>query len=460
MLLRRHIGRILSEYYAQPSHKVVGSTPRGRDINFSSLFGEWHWKWIYRRAYRRQEGQWLTPVELFRPHYSRTVAEFVARSVRAHFTGGDGTEGGTDVVVDRPVDVVVLGGGRGTNASLVLAHLREAHPDVYDAVQYTLIDSSPTLIDLQGEILRGENSEHADKVTLLQRDAADIAEGGENLLGDSDALTVAISLELLDNLPHDKVAIDGHSGELLQAEVSRGGTDDNSASFDGGSEQEVGSSRESNGPLLETFAPLSDPLLKSVLDAVPSYVGRSFSSPRWVPTVACGLIHRLLMERPNSSLLMVDFDWLPPPDLDPNPAGSPSRRSVQAAGEPLITDMTDRDHECYLSAPGHCDVLFPTDFDKLAMFAEKIGADIGLKNPVDARVMKQWEFLEEYGGEEVEKTRSWLTGYTPLLHDFSNYSVLAVTPRIGARSGAKDTRRVSIKRRSQRKVAKARNRKR
>lgn len=472
MLLRRHVGRLLSDYYAQPSHKVVGATTSqgGGDINFASLLGEWHWKWLYRRAYRRQEGQWLTPVELFRPHYSRTVAEFVARTVREQIgrddTSGDGGGGAGAAAINGPIDVVELGGGRGTNASIVLSHLRAAHPDVYDAVRYTLIDSSPTLHALQGEVLLGEKSEHADKVTLLRRDAADIAEGREDLLGESDAPTVAIALELLDNLPHDKVAKDRTSRDISQAEVSEWEGDEGPVGRDapvgvGSDKTSAEEDVEKESCLMEAFVPLSDPLLASVLDAVPSYAGRSAS---WVPTTACGLIRRLFTERPNSGLLMIDFDWLPPPDLDPRNhraegegAAPGRRRSVEAVGEPLITDMTDRDHECYLTAPRHCDILFPTDFDKLALFVERIGEESGVGN-TNARAMKQFEFLMEYGGEEVEGTRSRWTGYSPLLHDFSNYSVLAVTP--GKASNAPKDTGISFKPKVREQGTKARMRKR
>jgi len=167
MLLRRYVGRRLAEYYAQPPERVVGSTSLSNGtIDFSSLLGEWHWRWIYRRLYRRQRGQWLTPVELFKPYYSNAIANFIANCARQN--------GSLDKV--KGVEVLELGGGRGTNASLVLSHLRAAHRDVYDALEsYTLVDSSPTLHELQGQILL--EGEHADKVQLLRKDVSDVAEG-------------------------------------------------------------------------------------------------------------------------------------------------------------------------------------------------------------------------------------------------------------------------------------------
>jgi len=155
--------------------------------------------------------------------------------------------------------------------------------------------------------------------------------------------------------------------------------------------------------------------------------------------------------------------------------GARSRRSVEGVGEPLITDMEDVDYGCYLSAPtagasitantttssttldeiddsdggvggssggGECDILFPTDFGRLADFAgtildntttttttQKEEQAPPIAPPWTVKVTKQSEFLETYGREEVEQTKSWLTGYTPLLNDFGNCSVLTVSRR-------------------------------
>jgi len=178
----------------------------------------------------------------------------------------------------------------------------------------------------------------------------------------------------------------------------------------------------------------------------------------------------------------IDFDWLPPPTLVEPSSSSTSasvvgvarRRSVEGVGEPLITDMEDVDYGCYLSAPtgattitanttsttldeidsdvggggggggGECDILFPTDFGRLAEFAGNILHNTTTTTttttttqkeeetptaPWTVNVTKQSEFLETYGKEEVEQTKSWLTGYTPLLNDFGNCSVLTVSRR-------------------------------
>jgi len=128
--------------------------------------------------------------------------------------------------------------------------------------------------------------------------------------------------------------------------------------------------------LTETFQPLSDPLLSSILKDVPSYI-RSDGKPTWIPTVTCGVIQRLYQDRPHAHLLLADFDYLPPPVLPPlkndplhddddgdgdggGGEGDESsshhhrrrhRRSIKAENEPLVTDMKDQDYNCYISTP-------------------------------------------------------------------------------------------------------------
>jgi hypothetical protein len=175
-----------------------------------------------------------------------------------------------------------------------------------------------------------------------------------------------------------------------------------------------------DGQLEEVFVPLSDKLLSRTIAQVPSY-GGSAGRPTWVPSVACGVLREIGKARPNARLVLADFDWLPPPDLA---ADGPERRSIWSDGEPIVTSMEGIDYECYLNSPHLCDILYPVNFRQLASFVQKTWG-----NDVVVRVSKQTVFLYEYGQSEVESTKSWLTGYSPLLHDFGNCSVLTVTRR-------------------------------
>ncbi|EJK52189.1 hypothetical protein THAOC_28569, partial [Thalassiosira oceanica] len=240
---------------------VVGRTS---SIDFSSLWGEWHWKSTYERVYKEQRGRWLTPVELFHPFYSNAFANFILESVDQN-----------------DFEIVECGGGRGTNAVSILDYLHDFHFDAYEALQrYTIIDTSPTLHELQRKVLK-ERSKHADKVDLVNADLMDIAEGQSVFLPSSDVPTAVLAFELLDNLPHDKIARCVDTGNVLQAQVSATRGDEfKSTHVD---------------IYIETYSNLADPLLKRILEVRPSlYTPLASQGPRWVPTVALGFFDETL----------------------------------------------------------------------------------------------------------------------------------------------------------------------
>ncbi len=163
-LVRRYIGRRLSEYYAQPADRVVGKTSSAATARLSSLMGEWHWRRLLQRFYDEREGQWLTPVEVFQPHFSHILGDFCCQAVDTATGSGR-----------HRLEIVELGGGRGTNARLLLSYLLEHKPEIYQGLSYTLVDSSPSLHRLQQKELK--ESEHADRVDFQLIDLMDVAEG-------------------------------------------------------------------------------------------------------------------------------------------------------------------------------------------------------------------------------------------------------------------------------------------
>ncbi|KAL3822089.1 hypothetical protein ACHAXA_000157 [Cyclostephanos tholiformis] len=413
VLLRRYLRKRLSEYYSQPADKVIGSIdatliPRAssvvdrpgvttattllppspgaqhggaiklRSIDFSSLVNEWHWKRTYKRLYKEQGGMWLTPVELFRPYYSNVMANFVTASVST-LLDDDTTRSGEGGGV---FDVVELGGGRGTNAVAFLDHMSETHPEAYERLRcYKIFDTSPTLHALQGEVLRYYGTNHRGKVEFVHVDMLDVAEGSSAFLSPSDTPTAVIAFELLDNLPHDKIGRCMVTGDILQAElIPVVPMYDIDTSEDGGEVGDHGAATmDTSIRYVEAFARMNDPLLTKILSIDPSLYGPTVG-PRWVPTVALGTLMSLLECRPNSIVAWADFDWLPPPD-----SGGPSRDDAQRRGGGGTSE-----------------------FDDAHSSAEVAVGDV-------------------YGPDEVNKTRGW-SGYSPLVDDFGNCSVLTITP--------------------------------
>lgn len=250
----------------------------------------------------------------------------------------------------------------------------------------------------------------------------------------SDTPTAVIALELLDNLPHDKICCCLESGDLLQAEVVPA----SSIYSDPVVGRDFGLTfLDTSQPYIETFSPLNDPLLERILSiAPPVYQPTASRGPQWVPTVALGILMKLFECRPNSSVAFADFDLLPQPDAVLRSDGNLSL-AEPAVGDPLVTDMEGNDHSCYLTSPPNalCDILFPTDFGRLAAFAKsaiKQSEKETKTNTIDVQAMKQSDFLVKYGSDEVDKTKGW-TGYSPLTNDFGNCSVLTATVGAGCK---------------------------
>ncbi len=477
MLVRHLLHQRLAAYYAQSADAVVGSasstssSSSSSSLQLSRLCGELHWKQTLARLYKNTTGQWLTPVELFQPYYSNTIANFIASSISSSSSCNNNNNNNNIP----EFDIVELGGGRGTNALCILNHLQQQHPHVYDQLQtFYIIDASPSLHQLQRDTLLSSSSSHASlRVRLEQKNLVDVAEGRVSLLSpslspscsscclllssSSSSLrhrpTIVVACEVLDNLPHDKIQF-GRNGVIQQAEIMISTNSSSSSSNDDDDDYYY---------LQEVFCPLQDALIQRVVDSSrrlsSSTTSTSATSIQWIPTVACGVLEQLQKERPNFGLVLADFDWLPPPNLldyyntttttNDVTAASSSRRGRRRRrrksqlsapapyGEPLVTSMQNVDYPCYLSAPpmdddnNLCDILFPTDFDLLANFIiqqqqqQQQESSSQLYNNV-VQVQKQADFLQTHGPEQVEQTKSWLTGYSPLVDDFANCSVLTM----------------------------------
>jgi hypothetical protein len=390
MLVRKFISHRLGAYYSQPHQSVVGGLNEPLHLDWGRLY----WQYKYKKVYHQNQGQWLTPVELFQPFYSNVLVRWIL----------DRHEEGS------PLNIVEFGAGRGTNAKIILKTLQKKHPKVFDQTQYTIIDSSASLISLQRAAL-SEFDESS--VSFHQKDLMSMAQGSDAFLAPSKDPTIVIALEVWDNLPHDKIRVE--NGVVEQAEIRR---------VDNGEPLDEENLNDPSIEVEEVFATLTDPLLRDVLGMAPGYAHRQGIS--WVPSVACSLLCQLQQARPHSSVLVADFDWLPHGDFNV----ADERRSVPARrGEPIVTCMEGIDHPCYTKAPILSDILFPTDFRLLSGFCQRLWGVTA-----DVKYDKQRDFVKTHGPSEVKATTNWLSGYSPMIEDFDNCSVMTISSRTNAKA--------------------------
>jgi Putative S-adenosyl-L-methionine-dependent methyltransferase len=627
MLVRKYIQQRLHEYYAQPLDRVVGSLissssssivtsgshhhharPRksaaaaaATKIPFRYLLGEYHWNYIYGQIYRNTAGQWLTPSELFTPYYSQCIAQWIVQQILTqqeqlqHESSSSSssssslthnpqlppTSAATSTTTNNKrmnIEIVELGGGRGTNAMNIMDYMLECYPHtIYPYItSYTIMDHSEPLLQYQQEIWSA--TVHAAKLrnrhldlyyyatttasvasvattdtpigTDPQRSPTKLFTTTTNPVHSKDTayntsssrdetITIVIGLEILDNLPHDKIRVskrhNGTATKILQDQnknvqqqqqrqplsfsqhhiieqaelmaVDTTVSSSMSTSITSNPTNEVQQYQE-------TFVPLTDPILQSVLRWYPLVNTTPVPSPQsynnttaqyfWIPTIACRIIQAIVQERPHAAWLLADFDTfgnartnnhhpttttctthsvpnLPKTTTSSSRSGSSNNHTssterrwcyVPAIGEPIVTDMNDVDVVSYLhTSDTPTDILFPTNFHALASYCvAAIGCHFGgadttrttksplLPSPPPAtanattteittsvpslqpttttttannfstmvQVQKQYDFLQMYGPAQVQATTSWFTGYSPMIHDFENCSVLTL----------------------------------
>lgn len=447
MLVRHYIHQRLKEYYAQSAASVVGGLNGEGEgpIAFRSLWGEWHWNNVYAKLYQAQQGQWLTPSELFQPYYSQCLAEWVASRIAATMSSSSSANAATAATSKKKIRLMELGGGRGTNALCLLDHLERHYPKLYDTVdEYVLADSSTSLLGLQQE----RTTRHIDKITHRLCDLQDVAEGRDSLfVGTSDdnnddhhhhsTTTIVLALEVLDNLPHDRIIRRRRNGVDKWSQLDLVETAATTTSTGRGSNRYQEIERPLTDPLLQrclsltntkTQTPLSGSSTSSSWLSTVAVDNNNSSAVCWYPTIAIGVLDHVLSQQHQPpphhhvvEMLIADFDMLPDVVVD------------GGGHHPLITDMDKVDYHHYLQPPASpTDILFATDFELLARVCRNYPSSSSTRDDDDdddrvitATVSKQGVFLKRYP-HIVRHTRSRFGLFSPMIDSFSNCSILTV----------------------------------
>ena len=211
-------------YFANASSPPVGAM--SRPIPFQALLGQEDYARTLARRYDALASQWLTPVEIFKPHYARAVARYILRAHKAELDASlddDDERRRRRVGKTSPLRIYELGGGTGTCAAGILAHIRDDDPTVFASTEYVGVEISPTLAKMQRETVRRELGDDVNIViagggngggdgrgnggratySVERRDALDAGRWGPV----DDAACFVVALEVLDNLPHDRVML-------------------------------------------------------------------------------------------------------------------------------------------------------------------------------------------------------------------------------------------------------------
>lgn len=354
-------------YFSGASSPVLHSP---KSLPFATFRGRADYTNAVAARYADGDGDFATPCELFAPWYSYCVARWAVawhrREVFAAAAAGRARP---------PLVFLEFGGGAGTHAARALDFVAAEAPDFYGDCVYVGVDASAAMSE---RFLSALEARHGGRAFGVVADAGgDWALPGAVPAG---ATVTAVALELLDNLPHDKV-LWGGDGAPREVRVVRGGA--------------------------EVDAPVADPLIARAC----ALAGAKRGVAEFLPTGALAFLSALGDRAPAHRLLVADFDALP------RPAGA----DATARNAPLVA-ARERDLPSYLDAAGDADIFFATDFD----FLKRAYVDLGLGRPGDVETPKCADFFRRDPLARNARTRS---GYNPLLDDFANTSVLLAAPR-------------------------------
>lgn len=284
-----------------------------------------------------------------------------------------------------------------------------------------------------------------------------------------------LGMELLDNLPHDKISWTTPSPSK---EVTPPPDESSSSSQKRNNNEQLCEAIVVSTPtgFREEFRPLRDPVIRELLTLCPELVAQVkgagdggsptaggpspnslWNSVAWllrsgnirpdyhaafVPTGSLRLVQALRKRLPRHRAILADFDSFAGSvaELDSGqsggvaasaPAGGAVHESLMAFHAPIVSSrdpVTGKvtDHATYMVPFGSADIFFPTNFERLSRIHAAICArggdldgDLGEVRRGRGVVVKQGEFLRQF--VNIKATRTW-TGYNPLVDDFRNSS--------------------------------------
>ena len=277
-------------------------------LPFREMKGRADYERALRERYAERAG-FLTPAEIFAPWYSHAAARWALAWHRV-----DAVKAARAAVRKNspPLRVAEFGVGSGAHAVNFWITCGRPRRTCSRTVATRASTRPRTPAQTSKARVRDAHGAVASAVVADARSEWTLPAGFQ----DENCPTVVFALELLDNLPHDKVR-DGFEGWVVDGR--------------------------------EDFRPAADAWVRRALELDP-VAGDAF-----VPTGCLQFLARVFEGAPRPRLFLADFSELP----------RPTGRDSTAANAPLVA-AADRDLDSYLEARGDADIFFATDFDWLS----------------------------------------------------------------------------------------------
>jgi len=365
-------------------------------IPFADIFGYEDYQKLLRERYPKNA--WLTPSEIFKPYYGMAIANYIDYQVKMY-------QDKAAMFRNAPVKIIEVGAGNGSAAVSILNYYKLYRPRSYKTINYTIVEISDSLIQKCKEQIQQTHplllNPTKPQVTFVNSSILDYKQN-------TPELTFVLLLEVLDNLPHDRLYFDKRSGKLEQAYVDI---------TDPEKPKEVRTSKVDPEviELYEMWKQIESVREKAELnDKWEVMVMRFYKFMKrienqdnvFLPTHCYKMLKLLNSMLPNAHFIFSDFDLL-----------RESRSSLIGHLAPTVSTKLEqsedkKDYKDYLVPRGSADIFFPTDFKLLKMMHSKV-------TQKNCQIMKTFEFVEEYSEREWATTKSY---YNPLKEDFYNTS--------------------------------------
>ena len=331
---------------------------------------------------------WHTPSELFKPFYGRALTRFITANNRKD-----------------PLIIYEIGPGNGTLAQNVLDCLKEDNQEIYESVEYNLIEISDNLRKKQAERLKPLHGHH------IKFPNISILEIPENFKEERSCWI--IGMEVLDNLSHDLIKFRNEDGALLEAIINT----DNSATYGSIPGKYWREFREAKDDVILEYLAIGDQLgwqwnslkgrpFRRLLERYSPIEYINPWSCEYIPTDAYRLMKGLVKSFPNHRALFSDFDELP--DAVEGHCGPVVQTRFRGETVPCSSILLER---------GLFDIFFPTNFPRISQIHQILH-----KHQRIFSIEKHANFMKKWSDPRDVKETTTKSGYNPMIQDFENVS--------------------------------------
>jgi len=143
------------------------------------------------------ENAWVTPCELFKPYYSYMISNFMLNQLENHYSRSRG----------KALKVIEVGPGTGTFADSMLDFFKNYDLNLYRNAEYVFVEISSQLAEQCENTMRTNHKELFDsgRIKIVNGSILDYKTK-------IDQFCFFVGLEILDNMPHDRLYSESHQG--------------------------------------------------------------------------------------------------------------------------------------------------------------------------------------------------------------------------------------------------------